>query len=438
MTRQKASVHPRARAFKLGLCLYVGLAVTLVALAVKPQITGRLESGDTIQAEFSDRYKLRSNDSSVKMAGITVGNVLDVEATDDGTTLVTMKLDKGIIDKLGSAPTARIEPRTVLGGRYAVALDQGGDPGRFSDTMIPLDRTSIPVELDRVLEALPASARDSLQGLIPKLGETLRGSRAALDEAVRELPPVLDDATPVIASLRGTRPDRDLALLVANLARTARVLSANDERLDSIAGSLDRTVAVLAASSRPLAETVAGLPATLREARLGMAGLATTVAQLEETALSLEPTAPALAELIAKLTPTLREARPVLVDLRPMLRDARPAVQALVPTSRRGTVVLGDLEGPVLDRVNGPFLDFLLNPWHGSGHYADSGYGTQKDHKVYEELAYMATNIDRASMTQDRRGSTLGFQVGYNEQSVAGLPFTFQNLLDLAIAHGGQ
>lgn len=436
---RKSAVHPRARAFKLGLCLYLGLAATLVILAFKPEVSTRLSSGDTIHAEFPDRYKLRQNDSSVKMAGITVGNVIDVEPTDEGTTLVTMKLEEGVLDKLGSAPSARIEPRTILGGRYAVELDQGGEPGQFTDDTIPLERTTAPVELDAVLEALPESARENVQHVVPELGDTLKQSKDELAATSRDLPPVLTDATPLVGALRGRNPDRDLSLLVSNLSQTARVLRANDDRLDNTAGALDRTVGVLAANRRPLAAAVATLPETLRSARAGMSGLTTTVEQLEETAESLEPTAPELADLITKLTPTLREAQPVLRDLRPMLRDARPAVRALVPTSRRATTVLDDLEGPVLDRVNGPVLDFVLNPWHGSGPYSESGYGMQEDHKVYEELAYMATNIDRASMTQDSHGSTLGFQVGFNEQSIAGLPFTFDNLLKLAIAsQGGQ
>jgi len=83
----------------------------------------------------------------------------------------------------------------------------------------------------------------------------------------------------------------------------------------------------------------------------------------------------------------------------------------------------------VLDRVNGPVMHLLLNTWHGSGPYAQSGGGNQADHKFYEELAYMATNIDRASMTQDGHGSLLSFQVGAGTGSVAGIPFNLENLM---------
>lgn len=431
------TTHPRTRAFNLGLCLYLGVALVLVLLAVKPQISSQLRSGETMQLEFQDRFKLRKYDSTIKMSGIEVGSVIDVERTDAGLTRVTVKMDEDVREKLGSAPTARIEPRTLLGGRYAIELHPGGRPGTFKDDLIPVSRTAAPVEADAVLEALPASALDNVQSLVPELEGTLRKSDGAVDRLVRDVPPILDEAHPLVNALRGTRPQSDLPLLVTNLSAIARTLNAQDGQLDRIVSSLDRTAAVLAAQRGPLSETVAELPATLRSTRTGLAGLTVTVDELTETAEALEPTAPELADLITKLTPTLKEARPVLRDLLPLLRDAEPAVRQLVPVAERATGVLEDLEGPVLDRVNGPVLDFVLNPWHGKGFYSESGYGSQKDHKVYEELAYMVTNIDRASMTQDRHGATLGFQVGAATNSIDGLPFSLDNLLKLALQHAG-
>ena len=59
------------------------------------------------------------------------------------------------------------------------------------------------------------------------------------------------------------------------------------------------------------------------------------------------------------------------------------------------------------------------------------------DHKFYEELAYMATNVDRASMSQDQRGSTLAFQAGVGLSSLSGLPFDLESLVSLALDQAG-
>ncbi|MPY81461.1 MAG: MCE family protein, partial [Actinophytocola sp.] len=59
-----------------------------------------------------------------------------------------MKLDNGTLDKLGTEPSARIRPTTLLGGNYYVHLEHGGAEGAFDDETIPLTRTtSPPVEL---------------------------------------------------------------------------------------------------------------------------------------------------------------------------------------------------------------------------------------------------------------------------------------------------
>jgi phospholipid/cholesterol/gamma-HCH transport system substrate-binding protein len=422
--------------FGLGLCLYLGLAVLLTGLAFKPQILGALATGDKVTAEFATGYKLRVHDSSVKVAGITVGSVEKIEKTDDNTVLVTMKVDHDTMELLGDEPTARIEPRTILGGRYAIEIKPGGT-GEFNGA-IPLERTGSPVELDRVVEAFPATAREALQGLVGKAGQTLSRSDKPLGGLLETVPPVFGPAAGIADAARGTRPERDLPDLVANLSTTADVLSRRDGQLDSIVANLHATSVVLAQHRGELSQTLANLPATVTEANAGLTGLNDSVERLTTTAKSLRPSAPEIVDLVAELDPALSEAVPLMRDLKPLLRDARPAVRQLVPVAQRGTSVLGDLEGPVLDRVNGPVVDFVMNPWDGTGPFAKSALGYQADHTFYEEVAYMATNIDRASMTQDHYGSTLAFQAGAGVETITdGLPFSLENIVKLALNQQG-
>jgi phospholipid/cholesterol/gamma-HCH transport system substrate-binding protein len=422
----------RSRHLRLGLGLYVLLAVVLLLLAVKPQLKATLNRDTEITAEFNTQYKLREHDSSVKMAGITVGMVTGIEDTDRGTVRVTMKVDDEVIDKLGARPSAEIEPRTLLGGRYAVELHPGRDDGRFSGA-IPADRTNAPVELDTILEALPADARTALQGLVGKAGPSLDNSQDELSGLLETAPDVLDPGADVMDAAQGTRPERDLTEIVDNLDRTAATLGRSDRQLDGIAADLSTTSEALADHREELAIVLDELPQTLRSSTSGINGLAGTVAELETTAKALRPSAPHVDELLTELDPALRAAAPVLKELVPTLRQLRPAVRELVPVATRATGVLRDLRGPVMGRVKGPVMDFLLNPWVGSGAYADSAKGYQADHKVYEELAYMVTNIDRASMGQDLRGSTLAFQAGVGLSTLHGLPFSLESLVQLAL-----
>jgi phospholipid/cholesterol/gamma-HCH transport system substrate-binding protein len=431
----KAS-QAKARHFRLGVTFYLMLVLLLGLLAAKAEITSYFDGGRTITAEFADSYKLREHDSSVKISGLTVGTVTDIDRTGDGTSIVTMKVDEDALATVGSEPVARIEPRTLLGGRYAVELHAGGASGAF-DGEIPLARTSAPVELDRVAEALPASAREALQDLAGSAGRTLATSDEELQGLLETAPDVLEPGTDVVEAVRGTRPERDLPALVKDLDTTAAVVTRRKGQLREIAANLNAASGVLAERRGELAATLADLPDTIHRTRLGLDGLTEAVTELRGTAADLRPSAPKIAKLIDDLDPLLDEARPLMADLKPLLRDARPAVQELVPTASRATGVLKDLHGPVLDRVNGPVSDFVLNPWKGTGPYEGGAGGYMADHRFYEELAYMATNVDRASMSQDQRGSTLAFQAGVGLGSLSGLPFDLESLVTLALDQAG-
>lgn len=424
------------RHLRLGVTLYVGIAVLLGILAIKPMLTSTLASGETMTAEFDSSYKLRKYDSSVKVAGIEVGKVTKIEDTDRNTVIVTMKVDGDVVESLGSEPTARVEPRTVLGGRYAIEVEPGGG-GDFTGE-IPLENTSTPVELDAVLEALPQTAQESVQGIAGSTGPALENSRESLSKLLRQAPDVLAPGGRVVRAAQGNRPQQDLAELVTNLERTATVLTARDGQLDEIVSGLHETSVVLAGHRQALSATVRDLPTTLRQTRTNLTSLSGTFEQLGNTAEDLDPSVPGIVELVDELDPTLDEVKPLLADLKPLLRDARPAVRELVPVAKKGRGVLRDLRGPVLDRVNGPVVDFVLNPWvpQAKGYQGGAG-GYLADHKFYEELAYMATNIDSISAGQDSRGSTLGFQAGVGLNSVDGLPFNVENIVKLALDQVG-
>lgn len=418
--------------FATGSVFLIVTAIAITMLAFKGQVSTYLRSGETITAEFDRNYQVTANETKVKTAGLEVGVVSDVEFTDQGTVLVSMKVDESVVDSLGPKPSATVVPNTVLGGAYSIELEGGGGRGAFnSDDVIPPERTKTPVELDRILESLPSPTRKSLQSVVGHLDDTLAsGGKDAMRDIVVNVPETFEPAAKVLNAAQGTRRGVDLPQIVSNLDATADVLSRHDGQLGDIVTSLRDTTAVLAEQSRPLADGIESLPATLRATRTGVTDLRGTLSKLTETAGNFRPAARELGPLLRQLDPVLRKARPLMGDLRPLVRDAQPLVKQLVPITQGGTKILNDLQGPVLDRVNGPITDTVMNTWRGSGPYKNSGGGMQANHKFYEELAYLVTNLDRASMGQDAQGSFLGFQVGANTRSVVGTPLTLPNLVD--------
>lgn len=422
-----------SRRSRAGAIFIVAVALLLVGLAFKNQIKIALLRGDTVKAEFDGNYGLRAGLSKVKVAGLKVGIVTGVDYDGNGKAIVTMKVDGDAIDALGSEPSAKVTPLTLLGGQYSVELLPGGD-GEYDGDLITADRTSTPVELDKVLSALPTDTRAATQGVVGKLGETLeQGGRKGIEDVVDAGPEVLPAAGTVLEAAQGNRPGHDLAEVVTGLQGFAETLAERRDQLTPILDDLATTSSVLARHDDALATTIDRLPRTLDSADAGLRRLDGTLTLLDSSTEKLLPTVRRLEPLLRTVGPTLKDARPVVADLPPLLRDARATVARLVPLVDNAQVVVDDVRGPVIERVDGPILDKLGRTWHGAagGPYRNSGGGVQADNKFYEEIAYMITNLDRSSMTQDPQGSLLNFQAGVGTSTLQpiGLDEALANLL---------
>lgn len=418
----------------------VVVGVALTALAFKSQIKNHFRSGETVQAEFAQNYGLVPHISKVKVAGLQVGVVTDVEESDGDTVLVSMKIDDDALDSLGDNPSARIAPLTILGGQYGVELTRGG-AGEYDGAVIPVRNTSTPVELDRVLEALPRDAREATQGVLDRTGKALRRGGADGLRSVTEIAPeVVPDAGTFLVALQGHRPGHDLATIVTDLQNLAHVLDERRSYVDGVLADLDGVSATLAARDDEIATTIDNLSGSLDVTDEGLRQLSTTLDRLDVVATDLRPTVDELDPLLDELQPTLREALPTVRRLPSVLRNARVIVRELVPTADVATTDVNYLRGPVIDRVNGPIVDYLANTWHGrkGGPYSRSGGGIQADNKMYEELAYMIVNLDRSSMTQDPQGTLLNFQAGVGTSTLQPLALDEALALLVPALNGGD
>lgn len=374
--------------------MVIGLVVLVTVMIYNKERLGTdlrrvLTSTDTVEAEFAVQPKLREfrAGSDVKMAGVKVGTVRDISSMDNGRSRVTMQLDDGMREKLGSKPTATIRATLLLGGRYYVDLVPGGT-GSFTADTIPVERTSLPVEVGDVLHAVgsPAAQR-GIRASIRQLDATLdAGGQQALQEFVDDAPAALVPAAKVLNGLRGTRPGTDWAVAVAGLRNTAAALSSRDGQVESLMAAVDGGTRALAAESKPLAAAVATMPETLRATRAGLRDLQPTLDQAVMTADDFRASARELGPLTAELAPVLVQSRKFMADLKPLLADAQPLLEQLAPAANRATDVFDDLNGPVLDRVNGPIRTAVMSPFKGSGPYAGNG---SSGNRLYEELGFL-------------------------------------------------
>lgn len=420
--------HASRRPTVVAAVIFVVVAVVAVVLLYSRQHIGvLLRSGDEISAEFPRQYKLFTDRSEVKMAGVPVGVVTGVEQQERGAVRVDLKVDDGVLDKLGGAPSAAIRPTTLLGGKYYVALTPGGPDKAFTDGTIPQERTSTPVELDKALSTLTPPARDGIRSTVRKLDETLaRGGKPALRDLVAEAPDTLRPGAEVFKAVQGSQPKRDLTTLVRGLDSVAGALNEQDGRLDAIVDGLRDTGDALAEQATPVATTVGDLPQTLAATRAGLTDLQGTLRKLIETSPAARRSVRKLDALLDKLDPALVEARPVIRELRPLLSEARPLVDRLVPTADQATGVLNDVRGPVLDRLNGPVTKTVLSPYKGTGPYA----GPRPDNPFYEETAYLLSRLNNDAKYTDKNGAMVGLQIGVQATSAIGSPYSLPQLLE--------
>jgi len=378
------------------LCLLAG-----TLLFFKTPIMVALRGGDTVVVDFARDYKVRPNVSRVKVAGVPVGVLTEIEQHGDGARM-TLKVDDGITEILGSDPSAAIRPTTILGGNYFIELTPGGDRGQALDGVIPVDRTSVPVELDATIGMLTKPARGAISKDVELIDETFSGpATPALREFVQSVPPSLRSSSQLLSALAGTKPDEDLTKAITGLQSVARQLTTEQDALaDSLEG-LESFSGTLARQSRAISATVARGPETLRRTRSGLEDLAGVLDEVRTTSAAALPSVRSLSSLLRNSPEDVRTLRPVVADLRPLMQDLDPTAREAVPAARRLQEVVEDVRSPVIDRVNGPILRTLNSPVAGKG----SPLG-------YEQIAYMFTILNLNSMTTDSNGAMINFQPG--------------------------
>jgi phospholipid/cholesterol/gamma-HCH transport system substrate-binding protein len=399
--------HRTVSTWKLGLGFLVGVLVVGVAVFNKAQITTWLTPGESIKVHFASDYRLRPYFSQAKIAFVPVGMVTGDEELDDHTSLVTVKLYGDSKSRLGNDPTSTIRPTTLLGGNYFLDLKPGGDLSQpYTEDEIPVNRTHLPVELDKIIDTFQPNALAGMRGTITEFDQTLSGGgRAALQRLASDAPSSLTPTADVLDAARGKNPETDLTDVVSGLESTSQQLSQPPGRLDGIIHNLAITSEVFGRHSGDFSTTLDELPDALDSAQHGLHRLNTTLDVLDDTADDIRPEAKELDHTLGHIRPILHRAVPVVRDLKDLLHDARPLVHQLDPDVRGLRDVVQDFRGPVLDRVNGPISQLLLNPYHGTGPYAQS----TTDKPVFQEVVYALATLDRATK-QNANGSEIAFQ----------------------------
>jgi phospholipid/cholesterol/gamma-HCH transport system substrate-binding protein len=288
--------------------------------------------------------------SPVRIGGVNVGKVTSVgRYRDTALADVTMQIDDSG-RPIHSDATVTIRPRLFLEGNFYVQLSPGtpNAPELSDGGTIPVADTAGPVQLDQVLDTLPADMRHRLQQTVQGLGQALGTRPSAADDA-RQDPDVrgltgaqalnktfdtsaqsLRDSAMVSDALTGPS-HRALSRTIAGFARASAGLARADGQLTALVGDFDRTMQATASQQQSLRRTVALLGPTAQHANTAFGELDAAFPPTEQFARHLAAGLPQLPSTIQAAYPWLAQAGPLLSrsELRGLLGELSPASGAL-------------------------------------------------------------------------------------------------------------
>lgn len=236
------------------------ITVVLLGLALLLTGCGLLGgNGDyTVTAELSRSYNLFPG-SPVRVVGIDVGTIADVQVPEGGQTVrVTMRID-GDTD-LPRDATATVVPEALIGERYVqLTAYEGGERLEDGD-VIPLERTEVPAEFDEVLESLNRFVggldEDEVARFVSNFAEAFDGQGEQLGRTI-------DRAHEAIGVLEDN--DEELVALASRLADLNATLATRDQQLGRIIQDFDTLATSLVDDRQDIDAALSGLVRVTRQ-----------------------------------------------------------------------------------------------------------------------------------------------------------------------------
>jgi virulence factor Mce-like protein len=364
-----------------------------------------------IKAVVSSANELGTR-SPVRIAGVNVGTVKNVERGPGSTAIVTMAIDRSALP-LHDDATLKIRPRLFLEGNFFVDLQPGtpSAPNLPEGGTIPLSQTARPVQLDQILSTLRAGTRADLKLFVHGLSKGLDGGGSqAFHRTVPLLEPAFLHSAATAQALQGQQPG-DLSGFIADGERTMRALDSRRAQLPRLVTGLDRTLTTLAVRRQALGESVSRLDAVMGHAPATFVALD-----------ALFPTARAFVREarpgIRELPATLRLANPLLIQAAGLIsRPELPALIAQLDPALHSLRVLEPQLGALLSKlravtecVRTDALPTLKKP------VVDPPLSTGQP--VYRDLADVFVGLASASQDFNGNGPAVRYHAGFGDQVV--------------------
>jgi ABC-type transporter Mla subunit MlaD len=370
-------------------------AIVLIALAIVA-VRGDEDETYRVRAIF-DNVAAAVGGEDVRVAGATVGQIESMDVTDENKAAVVLRIDDAKFAPFRRDASCTIRPQSLIGEKYVEC-----DPGTYDarklpeieggdgegQHLLPLARTSSPVDLDLINNIMRLPYRERFSILLSELGAGLAGRGEDLDALIRRANPALRETDRVLAIL--ARQNRVLADLAVNSDTSLAPLAREKERLTGFIRNANAVGQATAERRDDMEASIRRLPGFLRELRPLMADLDGFARQGAPVAADLRRAGADVSRLIRAMGPFSRGAlpavetlgdatrtgRPALLRTRPLIRDLASFAEVARPTSTN----LDRLTASI-DRTGGIeriadymfFQTLAVNGFDAIGHYLRAG-----------------------------------------------------------------
>jgi ABC-type transporter Mla subunit MlaD len=383
----------------------------------------------------------------VKVAGVKVGSVSDVEVTRDFKAAIELDITDSAYHDFRKDAECIVRPQSLIGEKFVECeptqkrapgaqappeLEQGEDGVR----VLPVENTMQSVDLDLINNVMRRPYRERLTIILNELGVGLAGRGEDLNAVLRRANPALKELSKVLRIL--SDQNRVLRRLAVDSDTILQPLAREREHLTGFLDNSGEVAAAVADRRAEMEASIQRLPEFLRELRPTMQRLGALSDDMTPVLSDLGDVAPDVNRFILQLGPFSEAGLPALRTLGeageegiPALRAARPIIQDLgrfAKVVRPVGATLNDVltsfkKGRGIERL----LDYLfyqvaaINGYDSLGHYLRAGL-------IVNQCSSYASTIDLGCSAKFNTGA------GAARASAAGAPKTGDAILDATAA----
>jgi phospholipid/cholesterol/gamma-HCH transport system substrate-binding protein len=407
--------------------LVLARLLTLAALVAAVVVAGFLLFGSSDPYRITivlDNASQLVKGNEVKVGGVQVGTVSNLELGDHAQALIELKITDEGLTPLHQGTTAEVRSTSLSGiaNRY-VALKPGPNNATkiASGGSIPAENAQSEVDLDAVLNTLTPEALADLRRAVHGLGTGVGERGAELGAAIDALNPALSQTASTEREI--VRDEPRFSRFLVDAASVVGSVASRGGDLDRLVPATGATLSAIASRTAELDSSLRNLPPTLRAANTTLVNLRSLVIDVRPAVREARPVAPLLTETLTRLRPVARAGVRVIPALRRLIdtrgrRDlvgvlsAMPGLERQAVPAFNSTVATVKDALPIVSELR-PYTTDLIAGFRGNGGTTTAYYDANGH---YQRISFagngftLAPGLGQVLLQQPDQGGVAGYE----------------------------